>query len=136
MIATHTLHNTLLYISNCFISIFLYNVHSKPTNVDLSMSNKPFEEMRSHADAAASLLKSLGNENRLMILCALMNEEMSVGQINELIPISQSALSQHLNYLREAKLVETRRASQNIYYQLKGDETIKVIAVLKSIYCP
>ncbi len=100
------------------------------------MSNKPFEEMRSHAAAAARLLKSLGNENRLMILCALMGEEMSVGQLNKLIPISQSALSQHLNYLREAKLVETRRASQNIYYQLKGDETIKVIAVLKSIYCP
>lgn len=100
------------------------------------MSNTQFEEMRSHAAAAASLLKSLGNENRLMILCALMDEEMSVGQINELIPISQSALSQHLNYLREAKLVETRRASQNIYYQLKGDATIKVIAVLKSIYCP
>jgi DNA-binding transcriptional ArsR family regulator len=100
------------------------------------MRNKPFEEMRSHAAAAAKLLKSLGNENRLMILCALMNEELSVGQLNKLIPISQSALSQHLNYLRETELVQTRRASQNIYYQLNGDETIKIIDVLKSIYCP
>lgn len=100
------------------------------------MSNKPYEEMKSHAAAAARLLKSLGNENRLMILCALMNEELSVGQLNKLIPISQSALSQHLNYLREAELVHTRRASQNIYYQLNGDETVKIIAVLKSIYCP
>ncbi|HIF50717.1 MAG TPA: ArsR family transcriptional regulator [Thiotrichaceae bacterium] len=100
------------------------------------MRNKPFEEMRSHAVTAAKLLKSLGNENRLMILCALMNEELSVGQLNKLIPISQSALSQHLNYLRETELVQTRRASQNIYYQLNGDETIKIIDVLKSIYCP
>ena len=100
------------------------------------MNKSQFNEMRTHAAAAASLMKSLGNESRLMILCALMDEEMSVGKLNELLPLSQSALSQHLNYLREQELVATRRESQSIYYRLNGDESIKIIGVLKSIYCP
>ncbi len=100
------------------------------------MRNTQFDEMKLHAAEAANLLKSLGNKNRLMILCALMDEEMPVGKLNELLPLSQSALSQHLNYLRAEDLVETRRESQSIYYRLKGNDSIKIISTLKAIYCP
>ncbi|MEH6466574.1 MAG: metalloregulator ArsR/SmtB family transcription factor [Porticoccus sp.] len=93
-------------------------------------------EMQKHAKDAANLLKKLANEHRLLVLCTLMNGELSVGEIHELIPISQSSLSQHLASLREAELVQTRRESQTIYYSLQGEEAIKVIAVLQSIYCP
>ncbi len=92
--------------------------------------------LQDNADQAASLMKQLGNRNRLMILCTLMFEELSVGQLNELIPLSQSALSQHLAGLREAGLVVTRREGQTIFYRLQGDEVGRVIAVLKDIYCP
>jgi len=92
--------------------------------------------LQEHARAAANLLKALANEHRLMILCTLIGGEMSVGELNARVPLSQSALSQHLASLREAGLVQTRKEAQTVYYQLAGDEAIQVIAVLQSIYCP
>ena len=92
-------------------------------------------EMQQHASHAANLLKQLANENRLLILCTLIDNEMSVGELNKLMPLSQSALSQHLAALRKAELVQTRREAQTIYYQLNGDEAIQIIKVLQSIYC-
>lgn len=100
--------------------------------IDLNRLN----DMHSHAQAAAALLKALANENRLMILCTLINGEMSVGELNARVPLSQSALSQHLASLREAGLVATRKEAQTVYYTLQGDEAQKIIAVLQSIYCP
>jgi ArsR family transcriptional regulator, virulence genes transcriptional regulator len=92
--------------------------------------------LKPHAQAAAALLKALANENRLMILCTLAAGELSVGELNERIPLSQSALSQHLAGLREAGLVATRKEAQTVFYRLEGTEAIQVIAVLQSIYCP
>ena len=92
--------------------------------------------MQEHAADAAAMLKKLANPNRLLILCSLVERELSVGELNDIIPLSQSALSQHLAALRKADLVATRRESQTIYYRLNGDDAIRVIAVLQSIYCP
>jgi ArsR family transcriptional regulator, virulence genes transcriptional regulator len=94
------------------------------------------KDMLRHADEAATLLRALGNEQRLGILCALLEGPMSVGQINEQVDLSQSALSQHLAVLRENKLVETERQAQTIYYSLPQGPARKVLAVLQSIYCP
>ncbi len=106
--------------------------------MNTKLGNKPADmaDMQKHAKDAANLLKKLGNEYRLLVLCTLMDGELSVGELNECMPLSQSALSQHLASLREAGLVKTRRESQTIYYSLQGDEAVKVIAVLQSIYCP
>ena len=93
-------------------------------------------DLREHAQKAAALLKALANENRLMIMCTLISGELSVGELNEKIPLSQSALSQHLASLREAGLVTTRKEAQTVFYQLSGNEATKIIAVLQSIYCP
>ena len=93
-------------------------------------------EMQQHARAAASLLKAMANEHRLMILCTLLDTELCVSELNERVPLSQSALSQHLASLREAGLVSTRKESQTVYYQVNGTEASKIIAVLQSIYCP
>lgn len=98
--------------------------------------NLDIKQLERHASAAANLLKKMGNEHRLLILCVLMQGELSVGKLNAIIPLSQSSLSQHLATLREQSLVETRRESQTIYYRLYGDEAIKIISVLQSIYCP
>ncbi len=99
-------------------------------------SKSQHEELAIHAKDAASLLKELGNENRLMICCSLGDRELCVGDLNELVPLSQSALSQHLARLREAGLVETRKQGQTVFYRLSGDHAIKIIHTLKSIYCP
>ncbi|NNF15709.1 MAG: winged helix-turn-helix transcriptional regulator [Gammaproteobacteria bacterium] len=91
--------------------------------------------MQAHAAEAASLMKVLGNESRLMILCLLAEGERSVGELNEIIPLSQSALSQQLARLRTQGLVRTRRESQTIYYALVPGPADKVIHLLHSIYC-
>lgn len=93
------------------------------------------ESMRTHAADAARLLKALGNENRLMLLCLLVEGERSVGELNSRLALSQSALSQHLAVLREDGLVQTRREAQTIYYSLVEGPAQRIIDTLHGIYC-
>ena len=93
------------------------------------------EQMSAHAGNAAGLMKALGNESRLMILCMLADGERSVGELNEIIPLSQSALSQQLARLRTQGLVKTRRESQTIHYSLAEGPADQVIRLLHDIYC-
>jgi len=93
-------------------------------------------QMHLHAADAAGLMKALGNESRLLILCALVDGERSVGDLNELVPLSQSALSQQLARLRAQGIVQTRRESQTIYYSLGPGPVNQVIHLLHDIYCP
>lgn len=93
------------------------------------------EAMRGHATDAARLLKTLGNEKRLMLLCLLVEGERSVGDLNARLELSQSALSQHLAVLREDKLVSTRRDGQTIYYALADGPAQRVLETLHAIYC-
>ena len=97
--------------------------------------NQRIEQMREHAPNAAGLMKALGNESRLMILCTLAEGERSVGDLNAMIPLSQSALSQQLARLRNSGIVETRRESQTIYYSLAEGPADRVIHLLHDIYC-
>ena len=93
------------------------------------------EAMREHAGDAAQLLKALANEKRLMILCLLVGQERSVGDLNQHVDLSQSALSQHLALLREEGLVSTRRDAQTIYYTLTPGPTEQLLHTLHGIYC-
>jgi DNA-binding transcriptional ArsR family regulator len=92
-------------------------------------------ELREHASEAASLMKALGNEVRLLVLCTLAEGEHSVGELNQLVPLSQSALSQQLARLRREGLVTTRRESQTIYYSLAHGPAERLIRLLYDIYC-
>ena len=91
--------------------------------------------VQDHATEAAALLKALANDQRLLILCSLLNASLSVGEINERVPLSQSALSQHLAVLRGAGLVSTRRKSQTIYYNLADGPALKIMEVLYEAFC-
>lgn len=93
------------------------------------------ELMQANASRAVDLLKNLANESRLQILCALTAGELSVGELNKRIPLSQSALSQHLQRLRRDDLLLTRRESQTIYYSLAQSDALRIIAVLHDIFC-
>ena len=88
------------------------------------------------AGVAARLLKLLGNEKRLLILCFLAARgEMTVGELVEVAKLSQSALSQHLARLRADGLVTFRRTSQTLHYSIADRKALRVLRVLKDIYC-
>ncbi len=91
--------------------------------------------VQQNADSAASLLKSMANTHRLMVLCVLAGKEMSVSEINACVELSQSALSQHLARLRADDLVITRRDSQTIYYSLADGPAMEIIHILQQFYC-
>lgn len=88
------------------------------------------------AGEAAELLRLLGNERRLLILCQLTTGEKSVGQLEALVGLRQSALSQHLARMRRKGLLATRRQSQNVYYRLASPEVAALLATLADLYCP
>jgi DNA-binding transcriptional ArsR family regulator len=88
------------------------------------------------AGEAAQLLKLLGNEKRLLILCFLaVRGEMTVGEMLEVVKLSPSALSQHLARLRADGLVVFRRTSQTLHYRVADPRALRVLQVLKDIYC-
>ena len=99
------------------------------------MEQLELEKLKENAGKAAALLKSMSHSGRLMLLCHLMDGECSVGKLNEAVPLSQSALSQHLASLRRADLVDTRRDSQIIYYRLKSQAVADILQSLYQIYC-
>lgn len=104
--------------------------------VEMTFSEKEREFLQEGAGKAAALLKAVGNEKRLLVLCLLIQQgEMSVGSLLEHIPLSQSALSQHLGRMREEGLVSYRRESQTLYYRIANPDVEKIVALLKSIYC-
>lgn len=88
------------------------------------------------AGAAAQLLRALGNEQRLLLLCHLAEGEASVGALLERVDLSQSALSQHLAKLREGGLVSTRREAQVVFYSLPKGPARSLLAALHKLYCP
>lgn len=94
------------------------------------------DALAEHADAAVRLLQALSNRNRLLVLCLLAEGEKSVGTLLAQVPLSQSALSQHLAVLRRDGLVATRREAQTIFYSLKDDKAARVVELLHDMYCP
>lgn len=92
-------------------------------------------ELQARALRAAGLLKAMSNPVRLMVLCQLAESEKSVGELEKVAAVSQSALSQHLALLRERGLVRSRRDGQSIYYTLDGPEAPALLAALYEVYC-
>ena len=88
-----------------------------------------------NAEDAAALLALLANGKRLTIVEHLLDNEMSVGAIAEKVDLSQSALSQHLAKLRADRLVEFRRAAQTLHYRVVDPRALRVLQLLKEIYC-
>lgn len=78
----------------------------------------------------------MANERRLMVLFHLSEGEKSVGELEKLVGLSQSALSQHLARLRRDSVVQTRRSAQTIYYSLKGVDTEILLKSLQSLFAP
>lgn len=92
------------------------------------------QNVEKNIEAVTVLLKALSNEKRLTVLCALVDTEKSVGELESIVGLSQSALSQHLARLRRDGLVLTRREAQTIYYSIKGDRTKTILDCLQKMF--
>lgn len=93
------------------------------------------DTMKKSAKQASALMKTLGHQGRLMVLCQLATGEKSVGELSRLLGIAQSPLSQHLSRMRSEGLVVPRRSAQTVYYSLDSDEAGKLIECIYSLYC-
>ena len=93
------------------------------------------DELAPRAEEAAELLSAMASPKRLLILCHLLDRELTVGELSELVGLAQSPLSQHLAKLRAMKLVATTRDGQFIRYRLASDEVGRVLTTLHGIYC-
>ena len=93
------------------------------------------EDMRASAGDAVALLRSLGHEDRLLLLCQLSQEELCVSEMEERLDIRQPSLSQQLGVLRREGLVSTRREGKRIYYRVAHPQVLAVLQTLYNLYC-
>jgi DNA-binding transcriptional ArsR family regulator len=99
-------------------------------------SDRGLATLERKAAEAAALLKLLGNESRLLILCRLaLSGEMSVSSLAAAAGLSQSALSQHLAKMREEGLLATRREGQTVFYHIADANAARLLKALKGIFC-
>jgi len=93
------------------------------------------DRMQASADAASDLLKALANRHRLLILCQLIEQERSVGELAEFLGIRDSTVSQHLALMRRDGLLLARRDGQTIWYSISSAPARALLETLYGIYC-
>ena len=94
-----------------------------------------FEKLQENAAGAGKLLKALGNSDRLLLLCQLVEGEMNVGELEQRLGIVQPTLSQQLGVLRREGLVDTRRDGRQIFYSISSPQALAIIETLHGLYC-
>jgi len=92
-------------------------------------------DLEARAGDATALLTAMAHRKRLMVLCHLLSEELSVNVLAERLNLPQPTLSQHLAKLRDLRLVSTRRHGNVVYYRLASEEVEAVLRTLYSLYC-
>lgn len=99
------------------------------------MNQTELEALRQVAGRASSLLGSLANPDRLMILCTLVQGECNVGELAQRSGISQPTLSQQLTVLRREELIASRKEGKYVYYRLENPAVFAVMQTLYGIFC-
>lgn len=92
-------------------------------------------ELQSQAGDAATFLKLIANEKRLLILCRLASGEATVAELTTIANLSQSAMSQHLAKMRRDGLVEGRKDGLQVFYSIADPRCIGVLEQLKTEFC-
>lgn len=93
------------------------------------------DAIKGQAGKASALLRAMCNENRLLLLCQLVDGERSVNELATQLAAPQSTISQHLALLRREGLVRARRDRQTQYYSLAGADARAILETLQSLYC-
>lgn len=84
----------------------------------------------------SNLLRALANENRLLILCTLVERgEATVTELYEAVGLSQSAMSQHLARMKDEGILASRREGAAMHYSIADRNIGRLLKTLKSIYC-
>ncbi|MFN3514922.1 MAG: ArsR/SmtB family transcription factor [Phenylobacterium sp.] len=91
--------------------------------------------MKASADDACALLKALANPHRLMIVCALVDGEKSVGALAQLLGVRETLASQHLALLRREGVLSARRQGQTIFYDLQSGQARALVETLSRLFC-
>lgn len=110
---------------------------------DTPMPDKPMQgkqsidinQMRAAAGEASAMLRGLAHSDRLLLLCLLSQEELSVSEIEQRLDLRQPNLSQQLAVLRREELVETRREGKRIYYRVANERALALLQLLYDLYC-
>jgi ArsR family transcriptional regulator, virulence genes transcriptional regulator len=96
----------------------------------------PMRAFTAKAAEASAMLRELANENRLLILCTLIDRKhATVGELAEAVGLAQSAVSQHLARMRDQNIVTCERHGTSMYYSVTNKDIGRVLQTLKSIYC-
>lgn len=112
-----------------------YKTAKGSENIMRQDSTLEMDRLYENAEEAGRLLKTLANQDRLMLLCQLSQGELNVGELQDALGISQPTLSQQLAVLRREALVATRRDGKQIYYRISSEQAMAVIQTLYEQFC-
>lgn len=93
------------------------------------------DAMLDNARKAADFLKALSHEARLVILCLLLDGDKTVNELEQLLKLRQSTVSQQLARLRADNLVEARRNGKSVHYSVARPEVVEIISALYRSFC-
>ena len=108
----------------------LHSHPAAPSAAEIDMA-----AMRVHAGEAVAMLKVLGNEDRLLLLCQIAQQPRTVGELEQLTGIGQPTLSQQLGVLRREGLVSTEREGKFIRYQAADARALQLMQVVHQLFC-
>ena len=99
---------------------------SKELNLEEIKNNQPDDE---YLYELSDLFRIFGDSTRIKILYALMDAELCVGDIADVLGLSQSSVSHQLRVLKNAKLVRFRREGKSIFYALDDDHVRNILSL-------
>lgn len=93
------------------------------------------EEIVEKSADIAGIFKHLSHQKRLMILCSLMEEKRTVGDLSEFCDMSQPQTSQFLKRMELEGLLSSEREGNYIYYKIKDKRIGLLMKQVKKIFC-
>ncbi len=102
------------------------------------LSTRLYEEKRSMNQSLhrfkAEFFRALGHPARLVIIEQLRSGEKSVNELQALLSIDQSTVSQQLAVLRNKNMVESRKEGTTVYYQVRDPMIFQLLDIARSIF--
>lgn len=91
--------------------------------------------IKGKVDEATGFLKKLANRDRLLVVCALVEGERSVRELEDLLDIRQPGLSQQLAELRSARMIEGRKEGKAVFYSLSDPKVRAMVSTMYDLFC-
>lgn len=102
----------------------------------MSIQVDDVRDLERNAQKVSSILKAIGNDKRLLLLCKIVEHgEVTAGSLVGIAGLSQSAMSQHLSKMRDEGIITFRRDSQTLWYRLSDNRIEELIMTLHRLYC-